>query len=714
MDISVGSMSPVATPIPGKLQLAQAAKLLRRYFWLILACCLVGAVAAFALASVLTKSYTAASVIAVEGDRFAIPELQGALQSETSPDPMPWVRTEVHALSSRALVREVTNQLHLDQNPEFNAALRPPTLLSRFEGWLKSFFSGPPAPGGSDEPVLNAAIRNLVISQDNRSLVIGVAFTSHDPKLSAKFVNTLVNDYIASRASRRTLANQSANTVLAQQINKARDDLQSVEQQMRDLRKKDDLVGLRAGSVGQQQLEDLATAAANATLQRSQLQEMLSRATALAKQGDSDELANVLDSPTISRLREQEDRAAARVADLSSRYVSTFPGLRTARAVLAVTQREIADETRRIVGSLDARLRVARAHEADVQRQLNQARTAAVKIQNDQAELDQLKQDEATRLTLYQTLLVRAQQTVARPTGTETPDVRLLSAAVTPDLPSAPNKKMAGALGGFAGGIFGYLLAMARVRRLDGFAKPADVTEATNMPVLATVFPPSGRRARVGFLTERVAASPAGEEAEAMRLLRARLRRSGLSGVARSVAFTSATKTDAGDSGTADFAAAFARVAALDGDKVLLIDGNLRSASALSNMLNIPSTNLAAVLGSDADWRDVLQPDPEAPLLDLLLAAGDADPTDDPHAALSSVRFQNLLIEARDEYGLIVLNAPPAADTGALALAQRADATVVVVDGRRAKREETGEAATRLGGMSRNPIVAVMVGAATA
>lgn len=107
--------------------------------------------------------------------------------------------------------------------------------------------------------------------QDNRSLVISIAFTSQDPQLSAKFVNTLIDDYVASRARHRVDANEGANAVIEKRVDQARADLAAIEQQMRDLRDKGDVVGVRAGSIGQQQVEELTTAAARAAVERSPL-----------------------------------------------------------------------------------------------------------------------------------------------------------------------------------------------------------------------------------------------------------------------------------------------------------------------------------------------------------------------------------------------------------------------------------------------------------
>ncbi len=698
MDTSLGLAVP-ASRDTGALRLAQVAKVLRRHLPLIAACTLAAAGGAFVFARTVPKTFTASSSITVEGERNAIPELQGALRSENTADPMPWVRTEVQALSARALVQATIARLRLESDPEFNAALRPPTTVewvkSRIAAWLpQSAGSGPAA--GPDESVFLAVQKNLSVFQDNRSLVIATAFTAQDPQLAARFVNTLVDTYIQTRADRRANANRGADDTLVQRIAEAKAGLDAIEQQMRDLRSRDDIVALRAGSVGQQQAEELATAAARASVERSQLEASWVHAQALGRQGSSDAMAGVLDSPTISRLRDQESQASAKVADLSSRYGTSYPGVRSANADLQAVRAQLAGEVARITASLGAQVRIARDKEADLQRQLAVARTAGVKAENARASLEQLQQEATTRRTLYQTLLQREQQTVAQPVGTETPDVRVLSTAVAPGSASGPNTKLIVGTGGLSGAMLGCIFALLRLRTVNGFTDPADVTRATGLPVLGTT-----RRSvlRQG-LADRVLATPAGAEAEFLRGIRTRLRFAGRSGSPRTVLFTSTSGRDRGP----ELAAAFARVAAGEGEHTLLIEGNL-DAPPLVRLFGMRSGALGSVLGNGIDWRDAAVADPHGPL-DLLLADRKVSGA---NVLLGSVALQNLLVEAQAHYSLVVVSGPQADTAAAQALALRTDATVLMLDGQ-SGYPAAQQAVSRLGSRNGGALTAVLVG----
>jgi uncharacterized protein involved in exopolysaccharide biosynthesis/Mrp family chromosome partitioning ATPase len=685
--------SPLAAQV---MQPVQVLAHLRRYWlWLVLAA-VVCAIGAYAFASTLTKSYTAEATVAVQDDRIGIAALAGALQAGNTPDPMPIVHTEVQALSARQLVAEVARQLHLDQDPEFNASLRPPTFFENVKNVIKSLL--PAAPGGNNpaaqnDALINGVLKRLVITQDNRSMVIGIDFTAYNPVLAANFVNTLIKDYIEARIQRRNSADTGANAAMTQRIQQVRADIEDIERKMSALRDKSGSVALRAGSIGQQQVEDLTNAAAQATLERSQIEANWQRASALAAGGSSDALANVLGSETISRLRQEEIQASERVANLSQQFGPNYPEVRSAEADLAVARRGLAAETGRIVSSLATQLRVARQHEADVLAQLAAARREGVTAQNVQAQLDQLQQDAATRRDLYRTLLISAQQAEAQPVGAELPDVRILSHASVPGLPSSPNMKLAAGFGGVGGALVASMIVLGFTRGAESMPDAAAYARRAGLIPIATL---RGRAARAG-LSGR-SAMP-GQEIEELRLARTRLPDISR-GTPRVVGFVGSQ----GGPVAALVASAYARLAAQDGRRVLLIDAAGGGPDGIGHAIGQAAGRLADLLNGDADWRDCVTPDGVAGL-DML--------TGQAPAALSqaqrTVALENLLVEARAEYDQIVLGAPSLAAPDAVPLARSADVTVVVVDERGLGEPAAEVACGRLRSASRSPLAAILL-----
>jgi len=702
MDISVTSHSGAGGPSTGKMQLSQILTAVRRNLWVILLCAIVAAAAALGFSKTQPRLYTANAAIAIEAQSIGVPELAGAIHNDNPIDPMPLVLTEMQALTSRPVVDRVIAELGIDRLPEFNPALQPPSLLHNLMQRLQTLIPMglPPAatPDGSRQGVLNAVYKALVVSQDNRSLVIGLSFTSEDPKLSAAFLNDLVNSYLSLRASSRAAANSKANAEMLQRVDVVRANLNKLEQQMRDLRTKDELVGLRAGSIPQQQVEILATEASNDSLQRAQLEAEWQQANSLIKAGAWDDLGSVLSSPTISKLREQESAEAQQLAALRTQDGPNSPELQSAEADVASAQGQVAAEGRRIVASLATQLAVARAQEADADRQLEKAQEASVISENAQSQLSELQQEVTAQRALYQNLLQAVQATAGQTTSALVDlDVRVLNTAVPPAVPSSPNTKLATAMGGVGGLVLGLLLSLIRTHTADTVGTTDDVISTVGLPVSAVI------RRGSSTLLARVLGNPTCQEAEALRLLRMRLRFNGMPIAPRSVLFVS---LDDGRE-AADLAAAFAHVASADGEKVILTEGSLRE-PRLARLLGMQQTGLLTVLDGAEDWRDVLQNGETASHLDVLVTRR---PAGAPLALLTGPHFQNLLLDLHDAYNLTVFNGAAAAGSDTLALASEVDATVLIIDAEKVSRTMVREAASRLALASRRRLTVIFVSA---
>jgi succinoglycan biosynthesis transport protein ExoP len=668
MDMLVTPQSGAAEPSSGKMQVSQILKTLRRNLWIILLCAIIAAAAAFGFSKTRPHLYTASAAIAIESQSFGVPELAGAIHNDNPIDPMPLVLTEMQAITSRAVVERAIKELGIDRLPEFNPALQPPTLLHTLMQRLQAILpiASPPAPPPdvSGQGVLAMVLKSLVVSQDNRSLVIGLAFTSQDPKLSAAFLNDLIKSYLSVRADSRAAANSKANSEMLQRVDAVRANLNKLEQQMRDLRSKDDLVGVRAGSIPQQQVEILATEASNDSLQRAQLEAQLEQADGLIKAGAWDDLGSVLSSPTISKLREQESSDSQQLAALRTQEGPNAPELR--------------------------------GQEAEAESQLQKAQEASVVSENAQSQLGDLQQEVAAQRALYQNLLQAVQTTAGQTTSSLVNlDVRVLNTAVPPGSPSSPNTKLATAMGGAGGLILGLLLCLIRTQTADTLGTTDDVVATIGLPVSAVVR--GGNRP----LLARILGNPTGQEAEALRLLRMRLRFNGLPIAPRSILFVS---LDDGRE-AADLASAFAHVASADGEKVILTEGSLRE-PRLARLLGMQQTGLLTVLDGEEDWRDVLQNGESASHLDVLVTRRAAGA---PLALLTGPHFQNLLLDLHDAYNLTVFNGAAAAGSDTLALASEVDATVLIIDAEKVSRAMVREAASRLALASRRRLTVVFV-----
>ena len=674
----------ISAPSQG-LSVAQLLGKFRRGLWLIALMTLVGGILAYGYSLLIPNSYVASAMLAVEAQHFSIPELQGALSGDTGPDPLPEVMTEVQVLTSPRLLLQVINTLHLDRDPEFDPRLHPPSLLNRaatalnvdwidrswgFWSDIKRWVGLPPdteAPEMSQDEVQQAVLgglsRRLLVSHNDRSLIIGIQCTAENPKIAASVVNTLIEVYEQARFDDHERINKAANASLMRRVDEVHAQAVQLENKVRLARTQNDLPSLDRGNVAEQQLSELISAATKSSVERSQADTIAARARALAQSGATDELASVVGSGTISRLRDQETQASRLVAEGQSRYGENYPALQSAKASLQTVRSQIAIEVRRTVASLDAQATTADLHDQKIQAALSAARASSHQVAGGELEIKQLGEEAAARRKLYESLLQRAEQTQTDPNQQMVTGARVVSSAFAPVGPSGPKRKLATGFGAFGGLVVGCFLSLVRGKRKQRrFVDGSELASVIGLPVLVKL-PQLGRL--------RLSA----EGSEAMRLLRSRIRFNGGTSPARTIVFVAA-------GGRADIAGtsiAFARTAALDGERVLLVEGSVTE-PVLAGRLgqDVPAAKrngLQDLLNGALPLRDAIVTDPLSGLDALLVDK----PSPTLLGLVHGTRFQMLLADAVQSYSLIIISAPSSHSSETLALAHAAEATIFVV-----------------------------------
>ena len=160
-----------------------------------------------------------------------------------------------------------------------------------------------------------------------------------------------------------------------------------------------------------------------------------------------------------------------------------------------------------------------------------------------------------------------------------------------------------------------------------------------------------------------------------MRLLRSRIRFNGRASPARTIVFVEA----GGRADTAGTCLAFARTAAMDGERILLIEGSVTEpvlAGRLGPEIPLAKRDgLENLLNGALPLRDAVANDPLSGL-DVLLVD---KPSPTLLGLIHGTRFQMLLADAVQSYSLIVISAPSPQRSETLALVHAAEAVIFVV-----------------------------------
>ncbi|MDE0573657.1 polysaccharide biosynthesis tyrosine autokinase [Demequina sp. B12] len=244
--------------------------------------------------------------------------------------------------------------------------------------------------------------------------------------------------------------------------------------------------------------------------------------------------------------------------------------------------------------------------------------------------------------------------------------LQTLDSATLPGSPSSPNVRFAVALGlvlGFAAGVTYALIRAALDRRLR---TPESVTKEFTLPVLGAV-PFDADIAKNGI----VKASPDFATEESIRELRTNLQFMDVDNPPRLIVVTSPLPGDGKSTITIKLAQAISE----SGQKVIIVDGDLRRSRVVDYLGLVKGAGLTDVLVGRATLDDVLQPYGTSGDL-WVLGSGSTPPN--PSELLGSTLMQDTL-RSLDSSAIILIDAPPLIPvTDAAILTARTDGALVV------------------------------------
>ena len=685
-------------PIPLDVSVATAnaarrtAGMLLRHKLLIGTVILVGTGIAAVAAMRMTPLYTAEALIMLDNRKSTIVDFQQVMSGLTTE--LGSMQSEVAVLKSPAFAEKVVDKLALVNDPEFNAALRPEetdwfyylnprNLIPDWLGGSKPSVELSEEEKAANEKtaVVNNVLNNLAVRPQGRSYVITVNFDSEDPRKAALVANTIAELYLVDQLDEKFKATQRATGWLEERIAQLRQEAKAAGDAVEAYRAEQGLTNADGeGTVLSQQLAELNT---NYTLART------ARETAEAKQREVASLASssrgaavigdVIGSPLIQALRQQEVQLQRQIADASNRYGARHPTLVSLQKELGDLQGQMRIEANKIVQNLSNEVEVARAREAALKASLDRLSSQRDQQQQASVTLRTLEREAETAQTMLQAMLTRFQEVTSQ-TDIQQPDARIASAASIPLLPSQPNKKMIVALALLASATLGVLLAVLRERLEKGFRSPHQFESATGVRSLGLV-PQIPRMNRLGGSPAGYALDkPLSAFAESMQSLRTSLLLANPDGRQRVTLFTSSVPGE----GKSTIAAAFARVCANAGQKTIILDCDMRR-KGLHGMLGLDNKRgLYEVLSGEAAPSEVIQTDPRTGLHVIASGRGSALPQD----MLGSSRMHQLISRLALEYDRVVIDSPPvlAVSEGKL-LAALADQTVFIVRWGKTNRE---------------------------
>lgn len=660
-------------------------KVLNRHKLALLLPILIIPVLAYIGARQITPTYTTTASVIVDPQEIQLIDIASVLES-MQPS-LEVLGSQVEILRSRDLAGDVVENMNLTSVPEFNPYLQQEgearSSLDRWTDWVFATLGVERAEEEPPPPLERQKIATTTVFMDalsivlrNDTRVIQVSFTSEDPELAAAGANGMVEAYIDAQLDAKFDALNRTDQWLQDRIVALREDVQRSEQAVAEYRAENGLTQGSNAALVTEQVSQFNTELTQAQSDLALAQSRLGQARAVASSGSLASIPEVLQSSVIQGLRQQEAELRTQEADLASQLGDEHPSLIDIRAQLSTLQSAIGAEMNRIIAGLEAEALAAQARVGSLNSSLTSIRGEASVMDSAEVQLRALEREATARRTMLETALQQVQETSSQIEIAQA-DARILSYAVIPGAPSAPNKKVIVAVAGIMAGFLGLVLVFLREFTGRGFRAGTDVEDALRLPCIALI-PKITDVSRKRALFDYVLAKPLSGYAEAMRSLRTALWLRG-----SNVKCLAVTSTSPGE-GKSLTAVSIARVAALGGERVLLIDGDIRLPSVDSALAGQSSPGLSDYLRGTVPFDEILQQD-NATSMSFISAGSLAA---DFSALIMTEAMDRLMRTLRAQYDLIIMDAPPTlAVADARILATLADATIYCVKWRGTGRD---------------------------
>ncbi|NKM24905.1 GumC family protein [Rhizobium laguerreae] len=405
----------------------------------ILAITLVGAGVAFAGAKIMSPQYRSETRILIEPRAPAFASTQQANDSSAGPlmDELN-IASQVQLLQSADLLKKVINDLKLYNLPEFDDAASGSAMSSIL---VELHLKKNPLENPPEERVIDAFVERLQVYQVPGSRVIGITFTSKDPKLAAAIPNAMANVYLSTQSGAKLDSNSEATRWLEPEIEGLRQKVSEAERKVAEYRTSHGLLQTNGTTTfPAQQLNDIS---AELTRVRGDKANAEARAqavrNALSSGEASDTLPDIMSSQAIQRLKGTESGLQSQVSDLQTSLLNNHPRLKSLRAQLSDIRTQIRQETQKILASIENESKVADLRASELERQSDTVQANSARAGEDEVGLNALEREANAQRQLLETYLVRYREAASRADSNSSPaDARIVSRAVEPVDPYFP------------------------------------------------------------------------------------------------------------------------------------------------------------------------------------------------------------------------------------------------------------------------------------
>ena len=578
-------------------------------------------------------------------------------------DTSAYIQTQLAILKSDSIARAVVRKMGLYKN------------LNEGGGILGFFgLKGPAGPAKRMEDAVRDFHGRLSVEEEKNSNIISVSYEDENPALAAAVANEVVRTFIERNLEMKVEPARAAIAWLNSRLGVIKNQMTQSTNQLQDFKRSRELIqtGDKEPNISVQALSDLDGKLLSAQAVRSQAEVKYQLVQKLEKTPDGlMTLPGVINNKVIQDLKDQQSVLAKTIADAAKKYGPRHPEMIRLRNEMSALNRQIRQEVGFIVLSIKNSYTEALKDEQNLRAAFDRQKASAIQYEKRASEYEIMKQGVEGSRDIYDAVLKKFQESSL--TGSmNMSNVQLLDNAVPLKKPYRPDKPVNLILGlivGLMSGIGASLL----VEFLDNtFKTPEDIEEYLRLPMLGTV-------PRIKDI-ESFMSDPKSLGAEAFRNIRGNLLLSVGDKPPKIMQICSAGHSE----GKTTFALNIAAVMAAAGERIILIDADLRK-PRLHKMLKAPNRQgLSSLLSGQAGLDAVILASGTSNV--DIITSGPIPPN--PSELLGSKTMKESLSELSRRYDKVIIDCPPLAGLAdAPLVSPMADGMILVIRGGRTPRD---------------------------
>lgn len=403
----------------------------------------------------LPKTYTATASLVVNV-RGTDPVTGQTLQSKLASG---YLATQIDIISSHNVALKVVDHLKLVQDPNAQQNLNSSIPVRDF--------------------LADTLLGKLDVQPSKESSVIYVAYKSADPLMAARLANAFVQAYIQTNLELKTQPAKQTALWFNAQLSVLRNNLEVSQRKLSSYQQNKGIVSLDDKlDIESARLAELSTQFVTA---QGQTYDSLS-----VQNNASNASASVVNNPVVQDLKGELARSEAKLSKLAQRVGKNYPDYERAEAEVNSLRNKLAGETNTARQSIDNTLNVSRQREGELRAALAAQKTKvlALNAQRDVGAVLAREVESAQRV--YDQALERFSQTQLEGHAGQT-EVAVLSLAVNPLNPSAPNVRLNIMLSFILGTLLGIALALIKEMLNGRVRSEQDIVSVLGVPVLGVL-----------------------------------------------------------------------------------------------------------------------------------------------------------------------------------------------------------------------------------